>query len=65
MPAPREIHRSSIRLLSTVMAAIGVALVVRTLAAGGGPLSTGVLLGLLFLAAGIGRLLLLRRGGRS
>ncbi len=62
MPAPREVHRNSIRVLSGLMAAIGVALVVRTIAEGGGVLSVGVLLGLLFLAAGIGRIMLLRRG---
>jgi hypothetical protein len=38
------------------MVLIGVALVARTLAAGGGPLAFGVLLGLLFCAAGAGRL---------
>jgi hypothetical protein len=33
-----------------------VAMIVVTVAAGGGPLATGVLLGLLFAAAGAGRL---------
>lgn len=64
MPAPRELHSKSIRLLSAVMAAIGVVLIVRTIAEGGGVLSVGVLLGVLFLAAGIGRIMLLRGRGR-
>jgi hypothetical protein len=64
MPPPREIHRNTTRLLSAAMLVIGVVLIVRTLAAGGGPLSTGVLLGLLFAAAGSGRILLLRGRGR-
>lgn len=64
MPSGRAVHTASTRVLSAVMVAIGVALVVRTVAAGGGPLSLGVLLGVLFAAAGAGRLLLLRGRGR-
>ncbi|MBB4664028.1 hypothetical protein [Conexibacter arvalis] len=64
MPAPREIHATTTRLMSAIMVVIGVALLVRTLAAGGGPLALGVLLGILFVAAGTGRILLLRRSGR-
>jgi hypothetical protein len=48
--------------MSIVMVLIGIALVVRTLIAGGGPVATGVLLGLLFVAAGAGRLYLQFRG---
>jgi len=33
-----------------------VALIVRALSAGGGPFSIGVIMGLLFLAAGLGRM---------
>ena len=40
------------------MIVVGIALVVRTIAAGGGPLTSGVLLGVLFVAAGAGRLYL-------
>jgi hypothetical protein len=61
MPAPRDIHRSTTLLLSAVMAVIGVVLLVRTFAAGGGVLSLGVILGVLFLAAGAGRFALARR----
>ena len=46
------------RVLPALMALIGVALIVRTLAAGGGALAVGVVFGVLFLAAGAGRLYL-------
>jgi multisubunit Na+/H+ antiporter MnhB subunit len=46
------------RVLPALMALIGVALIVRTLAAGGGALAAGIVFGLLFLAAGLGRLYL-------
>ena len=58
MPDPRQLHRRSVHLLSLAMIAIGVALVVRTIVAGGGPLAVGVLLGLLFVAAGAARIYL-------
>ena len=49
------------RVLSALMVVIGVAIIVRTVAAGGGPVTLGVLLGLLFVAAGAGRLYAERR----
>jgi hypothetical protein len=58
---PRELHRHSTRLLSIVMIAIGIALIVRTLTAGGGAVAVGVILGLLFVAAGAARLYLQAR----
>jgi hypothetical protein len=48
--------------MSVLMMIIGVALVIRTLAAGGGAAATGVLLGVLFVAAGAARLYLQFRG---
>jgi hypothetical protein len=48
--------------MSVLMMVIGVALVIRTLTAGGGPVATGVLLGVLFVAAGAARLYLQFRG---
>jgi hypothetical protein len=48
-------------LLSATMVLLGVAMIVRTLSAGGGPLAVGILLGLLFVAAGGGRLWAERR----
>jgi hypothetical protein len=56
MPAPRELQRGATRLLSVAMVLVGLAMLVITLANGGGPISYGVFLGVLFVAAGIGRL---------
>ena len=46
------------RVLPFLMVLIGLALIVRTLAAGGGALAVGIVFGVLFLAAGAGRLYL-------
>jgi hypothetical protein len=46
------------RVLPLLMALIGVVLIVRTLVAGGGALAVGIVFGVLFLAAGAGRLFL-------
>lgn len=48
--------------MSILMILIGIALLVRTLIAGGGAVATGVVLGLLFIAAGAARLYLQFRG---
>jgi len=56
MPSPEGIYRGSVRLFSLVFVLLGLALLVSTIAAGGGPLSIGVLLGIAFLAVGVGRL---------
>jgi hypothetical protein len=56
VPDPRQLHRSSTRVLSLAMIAIGVLLVARTLTAGGGALALGIVLGVLFVAAGGARL---------
>ena len=48
--------------MSVLMMIIGVALIIRTLAAGGGAIAAGVLLGVLFVAAGAARLYLQLRG---
>jgi uncharacterized membrane protein HdeD (DUF308 family) len=48
-------------LLPILLVVVGVAIIVRTLAAGGGPLAFGLLMGLLFVAAGVARLVLERR----
>lgn len=55
MPDGRGVHRALTLLLSAAMVAIGLAMLVRTLGGGGGPLTLGVVLGLLFVAAGAGR----------
>ncbi len=48
--------------MSIVMIAIGIALIARTLAAGGGVVAVGMLLGALFIIAGAARLYLQLRG---
>jgi hypothetical protein len=68
MPEPRDLHRGTTGLLSVILVLLGVAMIVRTLAAGGGGLAFGLLLGVLFIAAGAGRLYLnarLARGRRA
>jgi hypothetical protein len=55
-------RRATTRVLSLAMVVIGVALIVRTIVAGGGAIAIGILLGVLFVAAGIGRLYLLSKG---
>lgn len=62
VPTQRQMHRSLTRLFSIAMIVVGVALLVRTLSTGGGPIATGVLLGALFVIAGIARLYLQYRG---
>jgi multisubunit Na+/H+ antiporter MnhB subunit len=60
--ASRErISSNGTRLLAPLIAGLGVLIVVRTVAAGGGALSAGVLLGLVFVGIGLGRLYLLHR----
>jgi hypothetical protein len=57
-----SVHRTTTRLMSVVMILIGLALLGRTVAAGGGGLAIGVVLGVLFVLAGAGRLYLQSRG---
>lgn len=67
MPDPgrnNDVHRSTVRMLSTAMVLTGIALVVRAVHAGGGPFSVGVIAGVLFVAAGAGRFYLTTRSGR-
>ena len=56
MPEGRGLHRGTTLLLSAAMVAVGIAMLVRTLGAGGGPLALGTVLGVLFVAGGAGRL---------
>ncbi len=58
---PRDLLRSGTTALSTAMLLIGIAIVVRTIAAGGGAVSVGILLGVLFALAGAGRLWVARK----
>lgn len=57
-----KVYRAAIAVLALTFVGIGVALLAVTAAHGGGVL--GFLLGGLFVALGVGRLTLLRRGGR-
>ncbi len=50
-----RLYRGAVRGFSFVFIAIGLAVLVATLAAGGGPASVGFLMGLAFLAVGIAR----------
>jgi hypothetical protein len=56
MSSPERIYSGSVRVFSIVFVVLGLALLVSTFARGGGPLSVGTLLGLAFLAVGVGRL---------
>jgi hypothetical protein len=56
----RGYHRA-VKAFSVVMIAIGVAVLVATFAAGGGPASVGFLMGLAFIGIGIGRYWVARR----
>jgi hypothetical protein len=62
MARGRQLHNSSTRVLSITMIVIGIALIARTLVAGGGALATGIVLGVLFVLAGVARLYLQLRG---
>lgn len=48
--------------MSSLMIVIGVAIIARTLIEGGGALAFGLIMGVLFLAAGAGRLYVTRKG---
>ncbi|MGN6815632.1 MAG: hypothetical protein ACTHK3_06050 [Solirubrobacterales bacterium] len=57
-------YRGAVRGFSLVFIAIGLVVLITTLADGGGPASVGFLMGLAFLAVGVGRLWLGLRMGR-
>jgi hypothetical protein len=56
------VRSASTVVLSSLIAVLGLVMLVSTIARGGGPLSAGVVFGVLFCAAGAGRLYL-HRGG--
>lgn len=56
MDSSRRIYRGAVRLLSLAFIALGLALLVSTIAQGGGPLSLGIFLGIAFVAVGVLRL---------
>jgi hypothetical protein len=63
MPELRDVHQGATRVLSVLMIVIGLAMIGSTLARGGGVLAVGLLLGVLFLAAGGLRLYIGRKEG--
>ena len=62
MSKQQQLRRSYTRLMSAILIVLGIVLVIRTISAGGGPAAAGVLLGVLFVLAGAGRLYLQYRG---
>jgi hypothetical protein len=56
MASPEQVYNGSVRVFSYVFVVLGVVLLAVTLVGGGGPLSVGTLLGVLFVAIGAGRL---------
>jgi hypothetical protein len=57
-------HGAATRLFSVLLVILGVVMVVSTIARGGGPLASGIILGVLFTAAGALRLYASTRGDR-
>ena len=55
-----NLHRRGTLLLSWALVVLGVAMIIRTVTAGGGVLATGLLLGTLFILAGAGRIWIAR-----
>jgi hypothetical protein len=61
-PPPGEGYQLAVRIFSVTIIGFGLAMLVVTVARGGGPLATGILFGVLFIALGAGRLYLSLRG---
>jgi hypothetical protein len=61
---PERIYQGSVRVLSLLFVVLGLTILAVTLAAGGSPLSIGVLMGVGFVAIGCGRLWAASRMGR-
>lgn len=51
-----RVYRGAVRAFSLAFVAIGLVVLVVTLANGGGPASVGFLMGIAFLVVGVGRL---------
>ena len=54
-PAPDEVYRGVTRIFALIILGFGLAIVIVTIANGGGPLSSGVLIGIIFTLLGAGR----------
>jgi hypothetical protein len=57
-------YKGAIKGFSAIFMAVGVVLIVVTLANGGGPAAVGFLMGIAFLAVGAGRLWIATRSNR-
>jgi hypothetical protein len=64
MAPPKTVYQGSVRALSVLFVAIGIGILATTLAAGGGPLSVGVMMGVAFMVVGAGRLWVASRMSR-
>jgi hypothetical protein len=62
--AGERVYRGAVRGFSLVFLVVGLVVLAVTLANGGGPVSTGVLLGIAFIGVGAGRLWVGSRMGR-
>jgi hypothetical protein len=61
-----RLYRSSTVIIGSLTCLIGLAMIVTTLARGGGPLAVGFVVGVLFALLGAGRVFLARpRSGRA
>lgn len=61
-PAPDEAYRGATRVFASAILGFGIAIVVVTVANGGGVAATGLWIGLIFTALGAGRLYLSLKG---
>ena len=59
-----RLYRGAVRGFSLVFILLGLAVLIATLAGGGGPASVGFLMGLAFVAVGVGRLYLGAKVGK-
>lgn len=62
--AGERVYRGAVRAFSVLFVAVGLVVLAVTLVNGGGPLSTGFLLGIAFLGVGVGRLWVNERMGK-
>ena len=58
MSEPRNLHRGMTRVLSSAMVVLGVAMIVSTIARGGGAFTIGILIGVAFTILGSARVYL-------
>lgn len=61
----KDAYATSQRVLGALVCAVGIAMVVATLARGGGPLALGLIVGVLFAAVGAARVWLARPHGAA